>query len=173
MKTSREELLVISAQAGNEAALAELYRKFYQPLVKFAYKLCGHHDWAQDAVQDVWLDTAKKLRKLEDPKAFRSWMYRAVRWRCIDIARKANKTEQMENGKESEVTVSSDCIKVDDSGLLRSINQLPVVERQAIYLFYLEEFSLAEISIVLEVPQGTVKSRLNRARKNLRGLLTD
>ncbi|MRX27908.1 RNA polymerase sigma factor [Kangiella sp. HZ709] len=170
MKTSREELLVISAQAGNEEALTELYRQFYQPLLKFAYKLCGHHDWAQDAVQDVWLDAAKKLLKLNDPKAFRSWMYRAVRWRCIDIARKANKTEQM---SESEVVVPTEQLQVVDSGLLRLIQELPEVERQAIYLFYLEEFSLVEISIVLEVPQGTVKSRLNRARKNLKVLLTN
>lgn len=166
MNTSREELLVISAQAGNEAAFAELYQNLYQPLVKFAYKLCGHHDWAQDAVQDVWLDTAKKLRKLQDPKAFRSWMFRAVRWRCIDLARKANKTQSLDGQKEA-----TEEIKVEDSGLLKLIDQLPEVERQAIYLFYLEEMSLAEISIVLEVPQGTLKSRLNRARKHLKTLL--
>lgn len=166
MNTSREELLVISAQAGNEAAFAELYQNFYQPLVKFAYKLCGHHDWAQDAVQDVWLDTAKKLRKLQDPKAFRSWMFRAVRWRCIDLARKSNKTQSLD-GQE----IATEEIKVEDSGLLKLIDQLPEVERQAIYLFYLEEMSLVEISIVLEVPQGTLKSRLNRARKHLKTLL--
>lgn len=168
MKTSREELLVISAQAGNQAAFAELYQSFYQPLVKFAYKLCGHNDWAQDAVQDVWLDTARKLRKLNDPKAFRSWMFRAVRWRCIDIARKANKTQQLDEPQEQ----ATEELQSEDSGLLKLIEQLPEVERQAIYLYYLEEFSLAEISIVLEVPQGTLKSRLNRARKNLKGLMT-
>ncbi len=169
MKTSREELLVISAQAGNEAAFAELYQMMFQPLVKFAYKLCGHHDWAQDAVQDVWLDTAKKLRKLEDPKAFRSWMFRAVRWRCIDLARKANKTQQLDVHEEQALEE----LQSKDSGLQKMIEKLPEVERQAIYLFYLEEFSVAEISIVLEVPQGTVKSRLNRARKNLKALITD
>ncbi len=167
MKTSREELLVISAQAGNEVALAELYQNFYQPLVKFAYKLCGHHDWAQDAVQDVWLDAARKLRKLNDPKAFRSWMFRAVRWRCIDLARKAGKSQQL-NGEEN---IAQE-MQTQDFGLLKLIDELPEVERQAIYLFYLEEMSLAEISIVLEVPQGTIKSRLNRARNHLKELLT-
>ncbi len=169
MKTSREEILVISAQAGNEAAFAELYQMMFQPLVKFAYKLCGHHDWAQDAVQDVWLDTAKKLRRLEDPKAFRSWMFRAVRWRCIDLARKANKTEKLDNQNE----LATEATEPQDKGLLKLINQLSEVERQAVYLFYLEGFSLAEIAIVLEVPKGTVKSRLNRARRNLKALMTD
>ncbi|NVJ64929.1 MAG: RNA polymerase sigma factor [Gammaproteobacteria bacterium] len=170
MKTSREELLVISAQAGNEAAFAELYQAMFQPLVKFAYKLCGHHDWAQDAVQDVWLDTTKKLRKLEDPKAFRSWMFRAVRWRCIDLARKANKTQTI--AEDEQLPEASEELS-EDSGLIKLIDQLPEVERQAIYLFYLQEFSIAEIAIVLEVPQGTVKSRLNRARKHLETLLTE
>ncbi|WP_251358599.1 RNA polymerase sigma factor [Kangiella sp. TOML190] len=167
MKTSREELLVISAQAGNQAALAELYQSFYKPLVKFAFKLCGHHDWAQDAVQDVWLEVAKKLRKLNDPKAFRSWIFRAVRWRCIDLARKANKLQQLEDSDQQ----AAEELKSKDSGLLKLIDKLPGLERQAIYLFYLQEFSIAEIAVVMEVPQGTIKSRLNRARKQLKRLI--
>ena len=60
-----------------------------------------------------------------------------------------------------------------NENLLELIDQLPDIDKQAIYLFYLEEMTISQIANVLQIPAGTVKSRLNRSRKNLQKMATE
>ena len=116
-------------------------------------------------MQDVWISISKKLSKLEDPRAFKSWIFRALRWRVLDLIKaKAYQFQPIENANLS--------IELDESAIARKqlrkmIEKLPDRDRSVIYLFYLAELSLAEIAQVMEIPLGTVKSRLNRSRASL------
>jgi len=58
-------------------------------LINFACLQSGNHELSKDAVQDVWIKMSKKLSQLEDPRAFKSWIFRALRWRVLDLV-KAN-----------------------------------------------------------------------------------
>lgn len=171
MNRAEEDLLVISARAGSEKAFGFLFRYYHKPLLRFACKLGGDPQMAADAVQDAWIRIARTIRRLEDPRAFRSWIYRAVRWRVLDLLRKSRAVSMKWDGELPE--------SADDGGLVEQINavdlhdmmsRLPEVERQALHLFYLDEMKISEIAAVLEIPSGTVKSRLNRARGQLREL---
>lgn len=160
------ELLVLAAQEGKVGAFELLVKRMHAPLVGYANKVCGEHEMAIDVVQDVWIEVAKDIRKLQDVKGFRSWVYRKVRWRLIDAARKNKRLLEEPLSNESEAAVET--VFEHDHSLLQAIDKLPSVEKQIIHLFYLDEMKITEISIVLEIPQGTVKSRLNRAREMLK-----
>jgi len=161
----QQDLLVLEAQSGNNEAFECLVISFHAPLVKFAYNLSGNEALAKDAVQDVWISISKKLHQLKDPRAFKSWIYRAVRWRTLDLLKA--KSNQYQTLQDVALTVELDESAIERQQLLNAIAQLPKRERTVIYLHYLSELSLVEIAMVLEIPVGTVKSRLHRARNKL------
>lgn len=169
MRQAEEDFLVLTAQEGGRRALGKLYHYYQRPLTGYAYRVCADAQMAQEAVQDSWLKAIKNLRKLDDPRAFRSWLYNLVRWRCIDLLRKSQRQrEQTEPLDEAGLQVAGQPAGEMDGDLKQAINRLPPLERQMIHLFYLDELSLQEIAAVLEIPVGTIKSRLNRARNRLK-----
>ncbi|PCJ50276.1 MAG: RNA polymerase subunit sigma-24 [Gammaproteobacteria bacterium] len=174
MFQAEEDLLVIAAQSGNLKAFNFLIIKYQKPLLRFAYKLSNDHELANDAVQDSWIKLTNNLRQLKDPRAFKSWIYRRVKWRVTDLLRQKTRHRERigEELKDSCELVNKSSTE-NDSELLVVINQLPPTEKQIIYLFYLDEMKLSEIAAILDIPIGTVKSRLNRARNLLRQIMVD
>ena len=169
MQQAEEDFLVLTAQEGGRRSLDRLYRHYQRPLTGYAYRVCNDVDMAQEAVQDAWLTAMKNLRKLDDPRAFRSWLYNLVRWRCIDLLRKSQRLqEQHKPLDETALQIPEQEPQKMDSDIKQAINRLPLLEKQMIHLFYLDELSLKEIAAVLEIPVGTIKSRLNRARNRLK-----
>lgn len=178
---AEQDLLVLAAQSGNQRAFAALFKLHHRSLLRFAVRFCADPELARDAVQDAWLGMTNALPGLHDPRAFRSWLYRRVRWRLLDVMR-TSKHQAEQSLQEIDETAlapvddnSHAALKQnDDSDLLQSaLAGLPLIDRQAIELFYLQQLQINEIAIVLEIPVGTVKSRLNRARKLLRELLAE
>ena len=171
MHQAQQDLLVLEAQSGNEKAFECLVAFYHPQLIKFATSLSGNHDLGKDAVQDVWINMTKKLRTLNDPRAFKSWIFRAVRWRVTDLAKsKFNQFEAFdESSMESTLNEVSqlDETSIEQQQIRQLIQQLPEKERTIVILFYMAELSISEIALVQEIPVGTVKSQLNRARKAL------
>jgi len=159
------ELLVLSAQEGNSAALARLYKEFHQPMKRFALLRVGDVMVAEDLVHNVWLKIDKRLSRLNDVSLFRSWLYRALRWEITDWFR----TQQKLAYQDAEETgTASPSIELMD--LPKLMAQLNAEERDVVELFYMNEFSLYETSLALSIPEGTAKSRLSRARRKLKKL---
>lgn len=168
MLQAEEDLLVMTAQSGNHKAFNALVIAYQKPLLRFAYKLGNDHELANDAVQDCWIKISKNLYQLKDPRAFKSWIYRMVKWRTTDLLRVKNNDKTISEDKFiEEAIVDNSSQKNNQSELSSAINRLPEIEKQMIHLFYLDEMKLTEISLILDIPVGTVKSRLNRARKLL------
>lgn len=178
---AEQDLLVLAAQSGNRRAFAALFRLHHRSLLRFATKFSRDPELARDAVQDAWLGMTRALPGLQDPRAFRSWLYRRVRWRLLDAMRASQREplqaaadDSADNATDAEDITQDSQQQTEDHNLLqRALAQLPLIDRQAIELFYLQQLQINEIAIVLEIPTGTVKSRLNRARKQLRVLLAD
>jgi len=165
MHQAQQDLLVLEAQSGNKKAFECLVIFFHPQLINFACNLSGNDALAKDAVQDVWISISKKLSKLEDPRAFKSWIFRALRWRVLDLIKaKAYQFQPIEN---ENLSIELDESAIERKQLRKMIEKLPDRDRSVIYLFYLAELSLAEITQVMEIPLGTVKSRLNRSRASL------
>ena len=105
--------------------------------------------------------------RLEDPRAFKSWLYQAVRWQTLDLLKKSQHEQSWLCNNDIEQIGHVERNSGNDE-LKQHIEQLAEIDKQAIHLFYLEDMSIQEISIVLAIPTGTVKSRLNRARQTLK-----
>ena len=172
MNQAEHDMLVLEAQDGRTRALERLVRHHDRDLLRFAYSLCRDLPTAQDAVQDAWIRVSRRLRRLEDPRAFRGWLYHAVRWRVIDLLRQPHRRAEPldEDGRHADR--SSDPVSRDrDLDLARAIDGLPGIERETLQLFYVSGLRIAEIAVVLDIAPGTVKSRLARARERLRQTL--
>ena len=161
--------MVLAAQTGNQQAFNLICRHYYKSLLCYAFKVCNDKEIARDAVQDAWLKLSRNIQKLEDPRAFRSWLYRLVRWCAIDLMRESNRYKSNEETLNNEQYFDAGEENNDESESINlAINRLPSIEKQMIHLFYLEELKISEIALVLDIPTGTVKSRLKRARELLR-----
>ena len=168
MHQAEEDLLVLAAQNGNQKAFNLICQRYHKLLLRYAYRVCADKDIAQDATQEAWIKLSKNIRKLNDPRTLKSWLYSLVRWCSIDLMREAGRhTNNAEVFDENECVENNRESSVEHEDLRLAINRLPSLEKQMIHLFYLDELKVQEISAVLDIPPGTVKSRLNRARKML------
>ncbi|MEX0902803.1 MAG: sigma-70 family RNA polymerase sigma factor [Pseudohongiellaceae bacterium] len=167
MHQTEEELLVLAAQDGSDRAFSLLFHRYQKALLRYGFKVSGDGEIAQDAVQDAWLKLAKNIRRLDDPRAFKSWIYQLVHWSCIDLLR-ATKHSKLYQDLSDDIVVTSDRANEQDDLLSVAISRLPGPEKQMIHLVYLEELSVKEVAKVLKISEGTVKSRLNRARRLLK-----
>ncbi len=165
MKPEQIEVLVLDVQQGKVQSLELLYKHFIVPMRRFTLIRVKDSMVAEDLVQNVWLKIASRVGRLKDVSLFRSWLYRALRWEIVDWARQSRRTVALE---ESEIINESG--SSDDNDVLYMaplLKHLSNDERDVIELYYLSDLSLRETALTLLVPEGTVKSRLSRARKKL------
>lgn len=172
----QDELLVLRCQDGDAEALTTLIERWHPKLGRFAWRLTGHAEAAKDVVQEAWVAIVRGLPRLQDPARFRSWAYRIVKNRCTDRTRRRvvsrNATDALQSNARSEAQDSANSSSGDDVALLReAMTQLPDEQRAILSLHYLDGMSVAEIGRSLDMPVGTVKSRLFHARNRLRDTL--
>ena len=163
----KEEKLVLAAMVGNERAFEALYRLYQPSLLRFSFRLCNDDTLARDAVQDAWMLTLRSMKQVFPPHTFRARVFKAVRWRTFDHIRRRGKNTGEELFEERIADENTEAWATGDQ-LRRLIKGLPEDEGEALYLFYLEDLSVAEIAAIQDVPSGTVKSRLARARSRLK-----
>jgi RNA polymerase sigma-70 factor (ECF subfamily) len=173
-----DEYLVVAAQGGDRAAWERLVARWQPRLLRHAWRLTGQADRAADLVQDAWVDIWKGLRRLEDVVAFPAWAFRIVTRRCHRAfdetdRERAGMRELAEVSTESDDAEGAEAIArdIDLARVRAAMATLPPAQRAALSLFHLEALSVAEIAIALDVPPGTVKTRLMHARRKLRAVL--
>lgn len=171
-----DEYLAASARAGDRAAFANLAERWQPKLLAHAYRLIGEREAARDIAQDAWADIAKGLARLDDARLFPAWAYRIVTRRAADAIRRNQRTRRVKDAYAVE-PMAQDCgaatieANADNAPLHAAMKALPAEQRAAIALFYMEDFSVAEIAAALNIPAGTVKTRLMHARSKLREAL--
>ena len=168
-----DELLAIRCQLGEPAAFDALIERWHGPLVKYARRLTGDDEAAGETTQEAWLRILRGVGRLRDPARLRSWIFAIARRTVMDRLR-VKYAEPATSGVDPADVPGPDESN-DEAETLALMHEglagLPVTERDVLVLFYLEELSLAQLAEVLGVPIGTVKSRLFRARRMLRGNL--
>ena len=169
-----DQYVAASARLGNAKAFELLVRRWNGKLAAHAWRLLGDTDLAREAVQEAWVEIVRGLPTLADPAAFPAWAYRIVSRRCFRLIGGIRRDRQLGEALALEpVETGSDGAGEQDARLrLRAaIAALPPEQGAAIALFYLEELSVAEVAVALDVPAGTVKTRLMHARRKLRSAL--
>ena len=143
-------------------------------------RFCSHANWylsdldaAKDVVQDCWSIIMNKLGSLRDPNSFSSWAMRIVTRKSIDFL-KHNKTK-CEKLRQYQYTnlegTNNEEKNTEIIKLQQAIKSLPNDQQIVLRLFYTQEYSLIEISNILDISVGTVKSRLHRTVNELRQLV--
>jgi len=161
-----DEILVMDCQSGSVKALEILVSRWQKRLWRYAYNLTGDTEAAWDITQDSWLGIIKGLRKLHDPANFKAWAYRITTNKSIDWIRKSKAVKQISIEEIEEQQTS----QKKDTGVKELLEKLDIRKQVIISLYYFEQLSVPEISAALKIPKGTVKSRLYKARKELKEL---
>ena len=165
-----DELLAIRCQLGEPLAFDELVARWHAPLWRYLRRLAAADDVAAETLQEVWLRVVRGISRLREPARLRAWLFGIARRAAMDRLRQQYAAPPLVEAELADLPAGEEIADAgeDVTVLLRELDLLPVVEREALTLFYLRELSLAEIAGVLAIPVGTVKSRLFRARRLLR-----
>jgi RNA polymerase sigma-70 factor (ECF subfamily) len=165
--------LVVSAQAGDQAAFARLVVRWHKRLVAHGWRLLGDQDAAADAVQAAWTEIVRGLARLDDAEAFPAWAYRIVTRCCARQIGRVVRQRALATALAGTVEATTASVERgrDAARLHAAIRLLPAEQRAAIALFHFEEMSVAEVAVALDVPVGTVKTRLMHGRRKLRAVL--
>ncbi|MEP4890429.1 MAG: sigma-70 family RNA polymerase sigma factor [Aliiglaciecola sp.] len=167
-ETILTEWLVVNIQMGDEKALDQLLRIWYPKLVGYARKLLKDEHLANDATQSALLDMCKKIKSVEDPAAFPKWMFRVLQNKCADSIKHIQKERLKISALEANLVTTSNSVETTESKPELDLSNLDTNSYQLLYLHYFEEFSLAEISHIVGLPVGTLKSRLHGIRQKLK-----
>jgi RNA polymerase sigma factor (sigma-70 family) len=169
-----EELttLVARARHGDHAAYESIVRRFQDMAVGYGYAVLGDLQLAEDAAQEAFLNAYSDLHALRDPAAFPGWFRRIVLKHVDRIRRRTRPHVPIDRMPEivSREPGPDEVVErreVQDR-VYAAMEALPEGQRVALTLFYIDGYSQGEISSFLEVPVGTVKSRLHAARKRLK-----
>ena len=171
------DLLIEQCLAGDQVAWEQIVRQNWRKVFNVAYKFVGKHDEAEDLTQDIFLKIFKALKTFDRRANFQTWIISISRNLCIDHYRSVRKERQ---------TIARDVDSNDlqpatpDRGpyaqaehqdlraqLRQALESLPITLRTAVVLRDLQELSYQEIADRLGLPEGTVKSRINRGRIEL------
>ncbi len=170
----QDTLVVVRCQLGERTAFDDLISRWTPSLHRYAMKLAQDRDVADDLVQDVWLKALRGLGRLREPERFRPWLFGIAHRTFVDRLR-------IRYSQPADANVDLNALPDPHGGddpftLQHAVHQgldaLPVIEREVLTLFYLEDMPHADIATALAIPIGTVKSRLHRARTLLRRHLT-
>jgi RNA polymerase sigma factor (sigma-70 family) len=168
--TDADELLAIRCQLGERAAFDALIARWHEPLWRYLRRVANADDTASDLAQDTWLRVLRGIAGLREPARLRPWLFGIARRVAMDRLRFEYVRRGAEEIELDELPGNDPAPEpeVDAATLDTALAAVPFAEREMLTLFYLRELSLAEIAALLALPLGTVKSRLHRARQELR-----
>jgi RNA polymerase sigma-70 factor (ECF subfamily) len=164
-----ERKLIRSAQDGSEEALEALFRRHWQGAHRAAYLIVRDPQAAEDIAQEAFLAAIRALGRFDRRRPFRPWLHRIVVNRAIDHTRA--RALRREVGEEAREAIAAEEAQGLDDELIAALAELAPEHRAVIVLRYLLDYTPGEIARMLEVPRGTVNSRIRRGLDRLAGTL--
>ena len=171
-----DEMLVLDAQKGDQAAFGQIVERFQDKLLRYARKFLLNPDDAQDIVQDVFIKAYENLQSFDVSRRFSPWIYRIAHNEFVNDLKKkqSRKTtftidfDTLFPTLQATDTADSAALDRDTREMLnRSLSGLDVKYREALILYYLEEMSYREIADILHIPVSTVGVRIARGKAQL------
>ena len=173
-----DELLLQRASEGDQAAFLELYERHRLPVFRFAYRLLGSVETAEDVTHDCFLSLIRKPRNFHPGRAsLRTYLFAATRNLAMKYFRSTGRESSLEElTEEPRLSSKQEPLRrILDEELANQVRDavmsLSALQREALVLFEYEDLSLSEIADITQSEVGTVKARLHRAREGLRRML--
>ena len=166
--------LIALTLGGSRDAFGDLYEATIQDVYRTVYFLVREVSDAEDVIQEIYIQVYRSLGKFDVNRPFRPWLmgvvmrqiqsYRRKSWAHV---RKIKKAEQSEQAVVYDFS-SEVANKLSNQSLLASVDRLPYKLKQVVILHYLNDYTQEEIAAALEIPLGTVKSRIHAALQKMR-----
>ncbi|MGB2869812.1 MAG: sigma-70 family RNA polymerase sigma factor [Bacteroidota bacterium] len=185
-QTEEDFTLIRAFQQGHDRSFEDLVRRYQRQVGNIIYLTLGGREEIQDLTQEVFIRVHKALPKFEFDSSFFSWVYRITMNLCIDEIRRRKikrvlSLEFLTEGtlekekKSKEIVTAADDVLADEkrSVILSALQELSTEQRQIVIMREYEDLSYNEIAEILGISLQAVKSRLFRAREELRQLLTE
>ncbi|MGE9267525.1 MAG: RNA polymerase sigma factor [Verrucomicrobiales bacterium] len=153
----------------------ELVDAHYQNLYRFALSLARNADRAADLVQQTFVIWAQKNHQLEDRSKAKSWLFTTLYREHLNLARRAQRYPEQDIDDSEHLLPNEEDDqerKLDGQRALELLNELDETFRAPLTLFYLQQHSYKEIAEILDIPIGTVMSRISRAKDQLKRKMT-
>jgi RNA polymerase sigma-70 factor (ECF subfamily) len=163
-----ERALIREAQRGSADALEELFRRHWRRAHRAAYLVCGDATAAEDIAQESFLAAIRALDRFDRRRPFGPWLHRIAVNRAIDYARARGARPEQRLDAAPEPSTEGDPGGGLSETLLDALHGLSPEHRAVVVLRYVLEHTPGEIAEMLELPRGTVNSRLRRALDRLR-----
>jgi RNA polymerase sigma-70 factor, ECF subfamily len=171
-----EQELIEKTRNGDKSAFGELVSRHHSGVVTVVYRMCGDAGLAEDAAQDAFLKAWLRIDTYRPVGAFRNWLYRIAVNSARDTLRRQRETVDIDdlslqgNTPDPAATVAR---HEQADRVQAAVLALPPASREVIILREYQGLSYREIADVLDIPRGTVMSRLNYARNRLRDSLAE
>ena len=158
----------------DDARFEAIYTKYADDVLRVSFFYLGDRQQAEDVTQDVFVRLLTHAPDLEEGKE-KPWLLKVALNRCRDIWRAAWVKRVVLGSPAMELTPAPDRMdeNLEKQELLASIRKLPAEFRDVILLHYYQNYGIAEIAQMLNVPEGTISSRLSRGRKKLEDILKE
>jgi RNA polymerase sigma-70 factor (ECF subfamily) len=183
LTTSQEHLIIERCKNGEKEAFDALFRAYEKRVYNLAYRLSGSYDEANDISMDAFLRVYQALRLFRGEANFSTWLFRIVTNVYLDRRKRMKNKMHLSLEEYIELEENSVARQVEDPAptpdrqaerrerneiIQKAVSELPDYQRAMIVLYHTEGLSYEEIAEAMDLPIGTVKSRLNRARLVLR-----
>ena len=158
---------------GSRRRVQQLVDEHYTSLYRYAYRLTGSRTDAEDLTQDTFCQAQMKLHQIRDPSRARAWLFSILRNAYLHRARarKHEPTVPLEWAGDPADRPPESLPEVEPERLQQALDELPEAFRTPIILYFFEDFSYRAIAEQMDLPLGTVMSRLARAKAHLRARL--
>jgi RNA polymerase sigma-70 factor (ECF subfamily) len=185
--STEERQLIERCKQGDLAAFNELVKKYEKQVYNFAYRLTGNYDDANDVAQDAFLRVYNAIGSFRGDASFTTWLFRITTNVFLDDRKRARAHPHSSLDEALDLEESSVARQIEDPSpspealteqkergqiLQDTIGSLPENQRAMVVLYHSEQKSYEEIAEMMNLPIGTVKSRLNRARLALKEKLS-
>lgn len=170
--------LIRMVQADDEQAFTLLYERYVKLAYYIAFRFCNNDADSQDVVQETFLQIKRTIKDLKNPELFKYWLNKITISKCKNLFRKNKYVTYDDEHYEAKNNLLETREDVQPAYLLKFnsdkeimnalIDELPKGQKEVVILHYLEQFSVEETALLLDIPEGTVKSRLSYARTMLK-----
>jgi RNA polymerase sigma-70 factor (ECF subfamily) len=162
-----DEAIVKLVATKDQELFSHIIKRYQDKLMRYAVYLTGDEDKSADIVQETFIKTFINLNSFDPQKKFSSWIYRIAHNQTMNSYNRHQKQVIIPDDFEfdSGVNLEDDLIKQElQTHTTKCLKQMPLIYREPLSLFFIEEKSYEEISDILRIPTGTVGTRINRAK---------
>ena len=172
-----EILLISRARGGDREAFGALVEQYRDNVYRLAYRMCGNAYDADEAAQEAFVAAWRALPNFRGDAKFSTWLYRLTTNAAIDVMRREKRHQTVGDGEMVDLADDADSPQEtverteQQEAMQKALATLSEEYREVLLLRYMEELDYAEIAEGLQLPSGTVKSRINRAKAALQTAL--